>query len=204
VTGKKLPNCEKIALGVPMVIIERLTTARVERIRDSVKRGYKVVIPRLPGLNYVKVVPKVEMPDLFPGATREELEEMKKELEEEQEESKRLAEERQKMKSQKLPPLRISRERILEETDIEQNALELYQKLTKCCECKKTFPDIEQAMNCLKAHGYKRCWICLKLLSVQTPMEQHYRTSHYDSSIPGEVSCPICKMPVKYWQWESI
>jgi len=165
-----------------------------------VENGKTVDIPRVHNYNYVKPKVKEEPPDaITEGKSWEELMEMKRDFEKQQEESRKISEDRKRKKNGQVPKLRLPAHRVLSGgSDIRHNANAWYTTLLKCSHCSTFYETIDAATKCVKSHGLKQCWICFELLSKDTPIENHYRTTHNELMTPGEVLCPICKAPYKY------
>ncbi|CAG7723912.1 unnamed protein product [Allacma fusca] len=74
------------------------------------------------------------------------------------------------------------------------NDLDWYQKeLKRCAHCKKKYVTHTKASSCLLNHGFRRCLICLDLVSsLDTSYELHYSKHHSVPKHRGHVACPIC------------
>ncbi|CAL8112876.1 unnamed protein product [Orchesella dallaii] len=68
----------------------------------------------------------------------------------------------------------------------------LHTVLHKCPICKFIHPKMKTAAKCLRHHGYRICFACLKVFAINGPdFDEHAKTDHLGGT-EGKVTCPLC------------
>lgn len=193
--------------------MKRISISIIDAIKYQIKQGDKVDIPRIAGLNYVRAIcVKRELPDFYPNDSEEMINQRIRELEREQEESriesdlryeakkqKRREEKARAANNAKVPPLVLERSRFVKERKTNYNAQDVIAGFANSCSCTKgKHPSVRLALRCMKSRKRQKCWICNQELSMDHPLENHFRTIHFDLNHPGHIICPVCKLLVPY------